>query len=63
MCSRMGNRRIAATLLGSTAIPSLDTMWPKSLPQGTKNLDLAALMDMPYSLHCSKHFLKHSACF
>jgi hypothetical protein len=52
---------MAATLSGSTAIPFLETMWPKSQPHGTKNLDLAALMEIPYSLHCLKHCFKHSA--
>jgi hypothetical protein len=50
-------------LSGFTTIPPLDTMWPKILPHGHKNLDLAALIDMPYSLHYSKHFLKHSRRF
>ena len=40
---------MAATLSGSTAIPSLDRMWLNNLPQGTKNSDLAALIDMPNS--------------
>ena len=47
-----------ATLSGSTEIPLMETMWPSNLPQVVANSDFAAFMDIPYSLHWSKHFFK-----
>jgi hypothetical protein len=54
---------IASTHLGSTLIPSFDTICPKILPYSIVKCDFFGLRDKPNFLHFSKVCLRCNKCF